>query len=53
MTAFDADDAADVPAELVAVTVKTYEVPPVSPLTVHETAPVVVQVEPPGLEVTV
>jgi hypothetical protein len=41
-----------VPAELVAVTVKVYAVPFVSPVTVHEIE-AVVQVKLPGLEVTV
>jgi hypothetical protein len=52
-TAFDGDDGTELPLMLAAVTTKVYEVLLVSPLTVHETAPVVVQVEPPGLEVTV
>lgn len=48
----DAADAEPVPAELVAVTVKVYAVPLVSPVTViGELAPV--PVAPPGLAVTV
>jgi hypothetical protein len=44
VTAFDGDEAGDVPRALVAVTVKVYEVPFVSPVTVQVSAPVVVQV---------
>jgi hypothetical protein len=53
VTALDGDDARLVPTTLVAVTVKVYEVPLVRPVTVQVRAPVVVQVKPPGLEVTV
>jgi hypothetical protein len=49
----DADDAKLVPTEFVAVTVNVYEVPFVRPPTVHVVAVVVVQVNPPGDEVTV
>jgi hypothetical protein len=52
VTALDGDDAGPVPTALVAVTVKVYEVPFVSPVTVQVVAPVVVQVCPPD-EVTV
>lgn len=48
-----ADDAAEVPAALVAVTVNVYEVPLVRPVTVAAVAPVVVAVCPPGAAVTV
>ena len=52
VTAFDADDAKLIPALLVAVTVKVYEVPLVSPVTVMgDAGPVAVM--PPGDEVTV
>jgi hypothetical protein len=52
VTALDGDDAGPVPTAFVAVTVKVYEVPFVSPVTVQVRAPVVVQVCPPD-EVTV
>jgi molybdate-binding protein len=52
IAAFDAGDAGVVPTPLVAVTVKVYDVPVVSPVTTHDVV-VVVQVFPPGLEVTV
>jgi hypothetical protein len=42
-----------VPSEFVAVTAKEYRVPLVSPVIVHARAPVVLQVSPPGVEVTV
>jgi hypothetical protein len=49
---FDGDDAGPVPATLVAVTVKVYAVPLVSPVTVIGAAgPVAVML--PGVEVTV
>src|SRR5688500_14835634 len=52
VTAFDAADVAPVPAEVVAVTVKVYATPLVSPVMVMgEPAPVAVS--PPGSEVTV
>ena len=52
VTADDALEAVPVPAELVAVTVKVYAVPLVSPVTViGDEAPVAVR--PPGAEVTV
>ena len=41
------------PAPLVATTVKEYFVPLVKPVTVQERSPLVVQVKPPGDEVTV
>ena len=48
----DADDAADVPAVFVAVTVKVYEVLDCKPVTeIGDEAPV--PVNPPGLDVTV
>ena len=56
VTALDADDAAEVPDELVAVTVKVYEVPVVKPETVIallHVAEVKVPVMPPGLDVAV
>ena len=53
VTELDAALAAPVPTLLVAVTVKVYAVPGVRPVTVHVSAPVVVQVRPPGFEVTV
>ena len=49
----DGAEAGPVPEPLVAVTVKVYPVPLVSPVTVQVVAPVVVQVKPPGAEVTV
>jgi hypothetical protein len=51
-TAFDAPEEAPVPAALVAVTVKVYEVPLVRPVTV-QVVPLVAHVRPPGLDVTV
>lgn len=42
----DAAEAGPVPMALVAVTVKVYDIPLVSPVTVHEVLPVVVQVIP-------
>jgi hypothetical protein len=49
VTGVDAADADDVPTELVAVTVKVYAVPFVSPLTVHVVAgATAVHVLPPG-----
>lgn len=53
LTAEDADDAGDTPMEFVAVTVNVYVVPGVRPVTEQVVAPVVVQVAPPGLAVTV
>jgi hypothetical protein len=47
MTALDGNDGRLVPARLVAVTVKVYEVPFSKPVTVHVRRPVVVQVWPP------
>ncbi|GAA3288822.1 hypothetical protein GCM10020218_055830 [Dactylosporangium vinaceum] len=41
------------PSEPCATTVKVYASPSVSPVTVHVVAPVVEQVSPPGVEVTV
>ena len=52
VTAFEAADAAPVPAELVAVTVKVYDVPFVRPVTVIGLA-LPVAVLPPGFEVAV
>jgi len=49
----EGDEAGPVPEPLVAVTVKVYPVPLVSPVTVQVVIPVVVQVRLPGLEVTV
>jgi hypothetical protein len=46
-------EAGPVPSALVAVTVKVYAVPLVSPVTMHVGVVVAVQVKPPGLEVTV
>jgi hypothetical protein len=51
--AFDASEAAPVPALLVAVTVNVYEVPLVSPLRTQVVRVVAVQVAPPGAAVTV
>ena len=53
VTGAEGADALPVPAKVVAVTVKTYEVPFVKPATVQVKAPVVVQVLPSGFEVTV
>jgi len=53
VTAALGDDAGEVPAALVAVTVNVYAVPLVRPVTVAVVAPVVVAVLPPGLEVAV
>jgi hypothetical protein len=52
---FDADEAVDVPSELVAVTVKVYAVEAVSPVIVivPAVAPAKVPVKPPGDEVAV
>jgi hypothetical protein len=52
-SAFELDDAGPAPAALAAVTVNVYVVPVVSEPTVHVSGPVVVQVCPPGDEVTV
>ena len=52
VTAPDADDDADVPAELVAVTVNVYEVPLARPVTTTG-LDTPVPVNPPGLDVTV
>ena len=46
-------DAGPVPAALAAVTANEYATPLVRPVTVHARAPLVEQVEPPGLAVTV
>jgi hypothetical protein len=46
-------EAGPVPAAFAALTVNEYDVPFVSPLTVHVVAPAVVQVAPPGLAVAV
>lgn len=54
LTELEAADAEDVPALLVAVDVKVYAAPFVSPVTVQEVAgTVTVQVAPPGEAVTV
>jgi hypothetical protein len=53
VTALLAEDAALVPALLVAVTVKVYAVPLVSPVTMQLVAPAVVHCLPPGEDVTV
>jgi len=53
VTTFDASDGVPVPAAFLAVTKKVYDVPAVSPATVHVRVPVVVQVFAPGEEVTV
>ena len=52
MAGADGVDGALVPARLVAVTVKVYEVPLVSPVTVH-VVPRTAQVAPPGDAVAV
>jgi hypothetical protein len=52
VTAVEASDATEIPFVLVAVTVKVYAVPLVSPVTEAWVAPVVVDVWPPGLAVT-
>ena len=52
VTALEAPDAVEVPAALVAVTVKVYDVPLVRPLTVHDVV-AVVQVNAPGFDLTV
>jgi hypothetical protein len=49
---FDASEASPAPARFVAVTVNVYAVPFVRPATVHDVAPVVVQVFEPGDETT-
>jgi hypothetical protein len=49
----EADDATELPAPFVAITEKVYCVFPVSPVTSHDNAVVVVQVIEPGVEVTV
>jgi hypothetical protein len=51
--ALNAFEAAPVPTPFVAVTVNEYVVPLVRPPTVQESAPLVVQVAPPGEAVTV
>jgi hypothetical protein len=52
-TAFDAVEAAPAPATFLAVTVNVYVVPLLSPVTVQESAPVVVHDPPPPDAVTV
>lgn len=52
VTAAEGELAALEPAALVAITVKVYAVPFVSPVTAHDSAPAVEQVKPPGDEVT-
>ena len=49
----DGCEAAESPLMLVAITVKVYDVPLVSPMTVHDVEPEVVQVLKSGEEVTV
>jgi hypothetical protein len=53
LTVLDGADAEPVPIAFVAVTVKVYAVPLVSPVTVAVRAPVVLDVNPPGEDVTV
>ena len=53
ITPADGAEATLAPTPFVAVTVKVYEVPLVSPPTLQVNAPVVVQVKLPGVEVTV
>lgn len=53
VTALDAAEAADVPTAFEPVTVKVYDVPLVKPETTQESVPRVVQVSPPGDDVTV
>jgi hypothetical protein len=49
-----ADEAGELPTELVAITLKVYDVPAVSPVTLQEFAePLALQVAPPGLAITV
>jgi hypothetical protein len=52
VTGADSNEAGPVPLTLVAVTENWYAVPLVRPETVQESAPVVVQVLPPGVLVT-
>ena len=52
MTGFESP-AGPVPTVVIALTVKEYRVPLVNPVTVQERSPLVVQVKPPGDEVTV
>jgi hypothetical protein len=52
-TALEGGDGGLLPTAFVATTVKVYEVPLVSPITVALVAPLVTAVNPPGLEVTV
>jgi hypothetical protein len=52
VTADEASDATEIPFALVAVTVKVYAVPLVSPVTMAWVAPVVVTILPPGVAVT-
>jgi hypothetical protein len=53
VTLFEASEADPVPTALVAVTLNVYAVPPVSPVTVTDVAPLVLAVMLPGEEVTV
>lgn len=53
MIEFEALDAKELPMMLVATTVNVYDVPLVKPVTVQLVVPAVVQVNPPGDEVTV
>ncbi len=53
VTAFDLAEAGPKPAAFLALTVNVYVVPLASPLRVQANAPVVVQVLPPGADVTV
>ena len=50
--AITGDDDAPEPATFAAITVKVYEVPSLSPETVQVSAPLVVQLPPPGLALT-
>ena len=52
VTDADGVDAAPVPTVFVATTVNAYPVPFVKPYTVHDNAPVVVQILAPGFDVT-
>ena len=53
IAAAEASEAVDVPDAFVAVTLKVYQVPLVRPVTTHVRAPLVAQVLPLGVEVTV
>ena len=53
ITEADAGESAEVVTTVVDVTVKLYDVPLLNPRIVHEVAPVVLHVNPPGLAVAV